>query len=1407
MTKIFSASTINWFNKTLGEPTKVQQEAWPAIASCKHVLVSAPTGTGKTLSAFLVFIDQMMAKARGGTLEDGLQVIYISPLKSLAGDIRENLYKPLNGVSDTNLPPINIAVRTGDTTQAERAKMAKKPPHILITTPESLFLLLTAKSGRQMLKTAKTIIIDELHVMLDTKRGAHLMLSIARLDDLCSRPLQRIGLSATIQPLKLSADYLSNGVDPVQIVAPVMHKDFEIKIVNPFPGGVLPEGTIWPEIAKKVVESCEGARSVIAFTEGRLMAEQLAFYVNKFQGDGFARTHHGSVSKEQRFEVENDLRSGKLKLLCATSSMELGIDVGEIDRVLQVACPLSISSVMQRLGRAGHNPGRLSSMEMYPRTVAENLYCALTAQTAREGGIEPLKPPRFCFDVLAQHLVSMAATDFGYSVDEAMKLLPRAYPFRDITIDEVHAILEMLAGDFEHAQDIPVRPRINYDRINGTVDGDTYSRMLAVSAGGTIPDTGKFIAKTESGVKIGELDEEFVFEQRIGFKFLLGSFAWKITGINKDTVTVVQTSTEGARPPFWRMQIGQGRKLETGLIFGRLMREITKAAFDNCLNEHLQSLGLDENAANDTAEFITRQIKTTNILPSDQTVIVEHFVDEVGLHQIMIHSIFGRQVNTPLAVLLSIMAKKLTGIDVDSYDDDDGVLLMARGEIPLPEGILQSISPEACKDLLEAALPGTPIFNIAFRHNAARALMMGVKRNARTPLWIQRLRASEMLDTAVKYENHPLMRETKRECLEDYWDLPALENLLVDIQNKKIQVRELFSEEPSPLCLPLRRAAEADIMYQYHPTTENVHAVTNAATQNILADKLKPNVTQLERISERGKLPENEQDLHTLLMIEGDLIAGELPLPLEWFEALAEKNRCLYIEPGLWIAAEHKGMYDSALSTDCGTLRVASVADNTHNPKTCSDCCPRHSADCMAGSTHARQNIARRALRYRGAMDAAQLAERYFWSENVAQSVLDSLCDNQNKNEAAVILDGGLYYHAELYERARRATITERRQVQTVPSVNYAALMASKVQILAPPAEQLKLAMQKLSSISYPATMWEQNLLPARVNNYRPELLNNLLTAGEFFWVLENNNLTFHSHAEIAWDADLPTNQNLDKDEQAILHFLQKRGASFLPSPALELEQPLQTVLFSLMEKSLIYADSFTPVRLWQERAKSEKLSPRRKAAAAAATSSAGRWDIVRPLVQWTLEERINRAFDKTPVLSRETAALLLGVPWSAALEAMRTWEYTGRARRGYFIEDLSGAQYIREDAYTGVIQGLRSPADKIVWLAATDPNQVWGKSLPYDAGWKFTSVTGTAVALKKGAPVVVFERKGHTLRILDDNAELGDVLTAFAEAFRKKNIFPTQNCVTVKQYPSQAVEALTAAGFRRSMLDYELYR
>ena len=405
--ELFDEGTQRWFCSALGEPTPVQKEAWPHIAAGRHVLVSAPTGTGKTLSAFLVFLDHMKRQAQEGTLKNELLLIYVSPLKSLAADIRENLRRPLAGIGAQD--EIAVGIRTGDTSQRDRQQMVRRPPHILIITPESLYLMLTSKTGQNVLATARAVIIDELHALIGSKRGAHLMLSIARLDHLCGQPLQRIGLSATIEPLDAAAEYLAP--EKVMIAAPAMKKNIRLDILGPYADSVRGrrKDPVWEELGALVYQYCQGSRSVIAFVEGRRYAEKLAYYVNALGGEGFARVHHGSISKEQRAETEEALRDGNLRLLCATSSMELGIDVGEIDQVLQVGCPRTVSGTMQRLGRAGHNPGRTSVMYLFPRTAAECVSCGMTAQLAREGGVEQIDPPSECLDVLAQHLVSMAA--------------------------------------------------------------------------------------------------------------------------------------------------------------------------------------------------------------------------------------------------------------------------------------------------------------------------------------------------------------------------------------------------------------------------------------------------------------------------------------------------------------------------------------------------------------------------------------------------------------------------------------------------------------------------------------------------------------------------------------------------------------------------------------------------------------------------------------------------------------------------------------------------------------------------------------------------------------------------------------------------------------------------------------
>ena len=1369
--EIFNKLTQRWFINTLGSPTAVQEQAWPVIAAGRHTLVSAPTGTGKTLTAFLVFIDRLLEQAGSGNLKQELQLIYISPLKSLAGDIRENLRRPLEGILEERLKSgassagteIHIGVRTGDTTQKERNRMIKTPPHILITTPESLYLMLTSRSGQKILRTAKAIIIDELHAMIDSKRGAHLMLSVARLDRLCGKPLQRIGLSATIEPLSVAARYLSP--DPVTVVAPEMEKKIRIEVTSPLADQrTTMKEPVWQELAKMVYSYCGNAGSAIAFVEGRAYAEKLAYFINQIGGEGFARTHHGSLSKEQRFEVEQALRSGTLRLLCATSSMELGIDVGEIDQVFQIGCPRSISSTMQRLGRAGHSPQRTSVMHMFPREAVEGLYCGLTAEVARQGGIEYSRPPRLCFDILAQHLVSMACGG-GYTVEDVMALLPRAYPFREVTAEDVREILCMLAGDYEHERDIPVRPRVVYDRLHDQVLGDAYSRMLAVSAGGTIPDRGLYTCRTESGVKLGELDEEFVFESRIGDRFLLGTFAWQIVKILKDSVIVTPTNTAGAKLPFWHGDL-KGRRLRTGMAFGRILRRLAQADKTGLMLKELEKLGLDDAAAQSALGFLQRQLQSTGTLPDDRILLIEHFIDENSSHQMMVHSVFGRPVNEPLSMLVKEAASHHMDTTINCVADDDGFLLFPYDGSPLPQGLLQEVSPATARQIVTALLPATPLYNMNFRYNAARALLMGVKNNKRQPLWIQRMRSAELLSSLVEQEKHPLIRETKRECLEDYWDLQGVEYILNGIQSGDIQIRELYLDIPSPMSLSLRRQTEAAMMYDYAPTPQNIHQAAAAALKKV--EMISPAPEQLAYVSGRARLPEDEQQLHSLLMIEGDLIAGELEVPIEWLEALAAKGQAQYIEPGLWIAAEHEQEYSEALA---------------------------------GGNLKAGKRLVQRLLRYRGAKSSEQVAERYLWPDEKALDILTLLC-----TEEKAVEQEGLYYHAGLYDRARRETIkSRRRQVTTLPAERYAALLANRMRIPAPAAGQLEAALKTLSDQPFPAEAWENILLPARVENYRPELMDAFLSGGALFWQLSPDaRLCYHPTGDIDWEADLSeTLEPLEGNEKVIYQALLNYGASFMQRLNGLVEGSPYDTLLQLAAKGLVSADSFIPIRQWLDRDRLQKSTVRQRINTRMKILSTGRWEVIRPLRPLTAEQQLNRNFDLAVILCRETVQ---GIAWSKALETLRIWEYTGRVRRGYFIEGLSGIQFIREKDYAGTMLTLEQPRDQIVWLNAFDPAQPWGKSLQHRPDRKFHNLPGTAVAVRAGAPVAVMERKGASLRVFEPD-HLAEALRVFTQDYAGRRIFPAQKRIVVKDYPQEAAEALSRAGFRREVQDYVLYR
>lgn len=1359
----FSPATQQWFHSAIGSPTPVQEQGWPVVASGQDVLISAPTGTGKTLAAFLYWLDVLGREAASGPLADGVRVLYLSPLKALGNDIRENLQRPLSGLGLQGL--VRAEVRTGDTPAADRARMAKHPPQILITTPESLYLLLTSKTGRRMLSGTQCVICDELHALLGSKRGVHLAVSLERMDALCGRQVQRIGLSATVRPLQAAAAFLTGSARPEPtVVAPNIKKKIDMQIDMPASNrGALHERSAWAAIADRVFRLSQTVRTTLAFVDSRAQAEKLAHHLNVIaEGENvpenaqYARTHHGCVSREQRLEAEQQLRCGKLRVLCATSSMELGIDVGEIDLVVQVGAPGSVSSLLQRAGRAGHGPGRTSVVRIFPKTNAEALDCALVARGALEGEIEYARTPEMCLDVLAQHLVSMAAAA-DYTASEALMLLRRTWSYRALEMDRLEGVLRMLAGDFEHERDLPVRPRVLYDRLTGSVSGDSYTRMLACSSGGTIPDRGWFPVVLADGRRLGELDEEFVFEARLGDKFLLGAFAWRIVEIRRDRVVVEQSTPEGAQSPFWRGDAA-GRSPETGYYFGRLLRELNEAAQADTLEEILARYPLSPAAREAVREHILRQREAAGTLADDRTIVLEHFADEAGQHQIMLHCPLGRRITRPLGMLLRTEAQRRTGQDIHCYEDDDGVLLYLMGVNELPDGLTQGLRAASAAPVVRALLPGAPIYTMSFRYAAGRALMLGMRSGGRQPLWVQRLRGAETLSAAIRQPEHPLLWEAERECSQDLCDVGALERLLKQIQAGDVRVREIHLDVPSPMALPLRRQLEAEMMYAYSPIPSA--AVRMAADDAEKAALVVPEEGAFALAYARPEIS-SAQELHSRLMTEGDLLPDEPGAHAEWLEELAAQERAVYTDQGLWIAAEETQLY----------VRVST------------------------GDMDALCRVARRCMRFRGPCDARTLSVRYGVSTESAERAVQNLLSAGNIRAA-----DGLFVHADVFASAQRATIRLRReQIATRPPERLAALLARDMLQPGPAAEQLGAALQKLCGLFLPAEQWESGLLPARVTGYRPQLLDALLATGEYFWqIAEREGKLFLAFLPSSQEGDdfVPPTSALSADEQAILRVLEHSGAMFAQRIGARLDgAPVEEALQRLARLGLVRKDSFAPVRQLLAKPAVRRRMPVLRA------QDSGRWERCRLPGKRSAAEEIALAFARCPLLCRETFS---GPDWGAALGELRRMEYAATARRGYYIEGLSGAQFLCSEDFESVSAFFAHADAQAACLPANDPAQIWGRALPHMPERQFLCVAQTAVVLYAGRPAAVFERSGEQLRIFEHGEE---AVAAFAQAYRAGRIFPGKRQIVCKAFPPEASALLQSAGFQREALDYVLER
>ena len=957
--ELFSAPAREWFADSFASPTEVQERGWRAVASGRHTLMTAPTGSGKTLAAFFWCLDRLAAEPPPPAGER-CRVLYISPLKALAVDVERNLRAPLTGLrhqaEQLGLPPpdLSTVIRSGDTPADERRRMERTPPDILITTPESLYLLLTS-AARRILKSVRWVIVDEIHSVAATKRGAHLAISLERLCALTETEPQRIGLSATQRPLEEVGRFLGGTGREVEIVDAGRQKTMEIRVEVPVedmanldrgapepPSGgptaswvaelPAPRRSIWPAIYPRLLELIQEHRSTIVFVNSRRLAERLAARLNELAGEELVLAHHGSIAREQRMLIEDRLKAGLLRGLVATSSLELGIDMGAVDQVVQVESPPSVATGIQRVGRAGHSVGEISRGTILPKFRGDLLETAAVVERMLAGQIETTVVPVNPLDVVAQQIVAMVALD-EWRVEDMAVLIRRAHPFRDLGQRSFEAVLDMLSGRYPSEEFAELRPRIVWDRLKGTVRGRAGSHRLAVTNPGTIPDRGLYTVNLlEDGRRVGELDEEMVFETRPGDTFVLGASTWRVADITPSQVLVTPAPGEPGKISFWHGD-SLSRPAELGRGLGELTRQLRSLPPADAERRLRERSGFDGRAARNLLAYLEDQAAATGAVPDDRTIVIERFRYEVGDWRVCVLTPFGGRVHSPWALALQARLSEKLGIEVQSMYTDDGLALrLPDADRPLESEELM-LEPEEISDLVSAQLSGSAMFATHFRENAARALLLPRRRpGQRSPLWQQRQRSADLLKVAGGYEDFPILAETFRECLVDVFDLPTLREVLAGVRSRQIRVVAVDTDRASPFAASLLFDYVGQFLYEGDAPLAERRAQALTLDRELLSELLgSEELRELLDADAVGDLelelqglkperwPRDPDEAHDLLARLGDLSAEELTargVRPDWLAALNAERRVSSVRikrSERWIVAEDAGRYRDAL--------------------------------------------------------------------------------------------------------------------------------------------------------------------------------------------------------------------------------------------------------------------------------------------------------------------------------------------------------------------------------------------------------------------------------------------------------------------------------------------------------------
>ncbi|TMD24146.1 MAG: DEAD/DEAH box helicase [Chloroflexi bacterium] len=1385
---LFSPAARAWFSGAFPAPTEVQDGGWRSVAAGQHTLMSAPTGSGKTLAAFFWCIDRLATEPVPAEAER-CRVLYVSPLKALTVDIERNLQAPLRGIGlqaermGIALSPISVAIRTGDTPARERRQIERHPPDILITTPESLFLLLTS-AARQILPSVRWVIVDEIHSMAETKRGAHLALSLERLAAITRTEPQRIGLSATQRPLSETARFLGGTNREVTIIDAGRVKTMEITVevpvedmadlerdahtqsgpaarIGPEPDG--PRRSIWPAIHPRILELVREHRSTIIFVNSRRLAERLAAAINELAGEDLVRAHHGSIAKEQRLLIEDALKAGRLPGLVATSSLELGIDMGAVDLVIQVESPTSVASGIQRIGRAGHSVGEPSKGTIFPKYRGDLLETAVVVDRMLRGEIETTRVPRNPLDVLAQQIVAMSAME-EWSVAALSELVHRAYPFSDLGPRALESTLDMLSGRYPSDEFAELRPRIVWDRLEGKIRGRAGAQRLAVVSGGTIPDRGLFsVNLLDDGKRVGELDEEMVYEMRPGETFVLGATTWRVADITPSQVMVTPAPGEPGRIAFWHGD-ALGRPVEVGRAMGQAMRELTGMEPDAAAARLQERSRFDDRAASNLLEYLSDQVQATGTVPTDRTIVIERFRDQLGDWRLSVLTPFGARVHAPWALAARARMQERLDLEVQMIYTDDGFALRLPEADRAPDITDLLLDPEEIRELVTSQLHGSALFAARFRENAARALLLPRRRpGERTPLWQQRQRSHDLLQVAGKHAEFPILIETYRECLSDVFDMDGLRDLMSAIRAREVRTVVVDTERASPFASTLVFDYIGQYMYEGDAPLAERRAQALTLDKELLAELL--GTEELRELLDPRAIDDLELELQGLLKERwprdtdeaadilrrlGDLTTQEAEargIHTQWLDQLERERRATRVriaDEERWIAAEDAGRYRDALGVALPVGLPDAFLEKMDEPLA--------SLLVRWARTHVPFVNADPVARWRLPLREVEQALRRLAGRG------DIIAGEFRPGHA-----GREYCHPDVLRSLRRKSLaTLRREVEPVPVDVLGRFLPSwhGVGIQASGLDRLTEIVFQLQGCAIPASVLERDVLPVRVREYRPQLLDQLISMGEVVWTGRGSLGSSDGRVALYLRSDAPR-LIAEPDErpggelhERLRDHLQSRGASFFRNLYYATgsadEDAVLDALWDMVWAGEVTNDTFLPLRMLGPRM---RRNPRRPLMRLGPPAAAGRWSLVSDLLhpQPSTTEHLHAMagvlLQRYGVLTREAAlGESISGGFAALYPVLRAMEEAGKIRRGYFIDGLGGLQF----ALPGAVDRLRGSRDeesKVVALAATDPASPYGTTIPWpEHESRMARAAGAHVVLDAGELRLYLERGGRSL-------------------------------------------------------------